>query len=281
MIVESPGSGRASRASELLPAGMLREESRAGYAERELPVPPLLTRDQALFLDVDGCLLELAPSPSEVEVPPWLAGLLTDLGETLDQAVAVISGRKLAVVDTLLSPWRAAGAGVHGAEIRLPGTDRIQFVQRSASAIVAKLRAKFVGEPEVLIEDKGAAVAIHFARCPEREAECEAALLDAMRAVPGMRMQSGRLVREALPDDSNKGTALRVLMQHAPFAGRMPVYAGDDRTDEAAFAEARTQQGFGVKVGAGATAAEHRLGTPNQVLLWLQASLASMRGENG
>ena len=269
------------RASSLLPEGMLQTDSPRPQAERELTVPPLLTRDQALFLDVDGCLLELAPSPGEVEVPPWLAGLLTDLGETLDQAVAVISGRSLAVVDTLLAPWHAAGAGVHGAEIRLPGTERIQFVQRSAAAIVARLRAQFVDAPEVLIEDKGAAVAIHFARCPEREAECEAALLDAMRVVPGMRMQAGRLVREAVPADSDKGTALRVLMQHAPFAGRTPVFAGDDRTDEAAFVEADTHRGFGVKVGAGATAAKHRLGTPNQVLLWLQASLASMRGENG
>ncbi len=259
---------------------MLQTEMSTGHVERELPVPPLLTREQALFLDVDGCLLELAPSPGEVTVPPWLAGLLTDLAETLDQAVAVISGRSLDVVDSLLTPWRSSGAGIHGAEIRLPGTDSIRMGSRSAAPIVAKLRAQFVDVPEVLIEDKGAAVAIHFARCPEREAECEKALLEAMRAVPGMRMQSGRLVREAVPADSDKGTALRVLMQHAPFAGRVPVFAGDDRTDEAAFAEARTQQGFGVKVGSGVTAAQHRLGTPNQVLLWLQASLASMRGES-
>ncbi len=256
------------------------DSATAPGADRELTVPPLLTRDQALFLDVDGCLLELAPSPSEVSVPPWLAGLLTELGDALDQAVAVISGRSLEVIDTLLAPWHAAGAGVHGAEMRLPGTDSVTVAPRSAAAIVARLRKRFLGVPDVLIEDKGSAVAIHFARCPEREAECEAALIEAMAGVPGMRVQSGRLVREAVPADSDKGAALRVLMQHAPFAGRVPVFAGDDRTDEAAFEEAATHQGFGIKVGSGPTAAQHRLGTPNQVLMWLQASLASMRGED-
>ncbi|TDU28283.1 trehalose 6-phosphatase [Panacagrimonas perspica] len=259
---------------------MLQTELPTGHEQRELPVPPLLTRDQALFLDVDGCLIELAPTPTEVVVPPWLAGLLTDLGEALDQAVAVISGRSLDVVDSLLAPWHAAGAGVHGAELRLPGSHRIDAAPRGAARIVERLRRQFIDVPGVLIEDKGAAVAIHFARCPEREAECEAALADAMRAVPGMRMQAGRLVREALPATADKGSALRTLMEHPPFAGRVPVFAGDDRTDEAAFAEAEKQRGFGVKVGAGSTAALYRLGTPNQVLLWLQASLASMRGEN-
>lgn len=247
--------------------------------DRELPVPPLLTRDQALLLDVDGCLLELAPTPSEVSVPSWLPGLLSELDEQLGGAVAVISGRSLDVIDVLLAPWRAAGAGVHGAELRLPGTDRIRIGPRSAAPIVARLRARFVDVPDVIVEDKGAAVAVHFARCPEREAECEAALLDAMRTVSGMRMQKGHHVREAVPADSDKGTALRVLMQHAPFAGRSPVFAGDDRTDEAAFAEVNARDGVSVKVGAGPTRARYRLGTPSQVLLWLQASLSSMRGD--
>lgn len=247
--------------------------------DRELPVPPLLTRDHALLLDVDGCLLEIAPTPNEVSVPTWLPALLSDLGDQLDQAVAVISGRSLDVIDVLLAPWRAAGAGVHGAELRLPGTDRIQLAPRNASAIVARLRARFVDVPDVIVEDKGAAVAVHFARCPEREAECEAALLDAMRGVPGMRLQKGHNVREAVPADSDKGTALGVLMQHAPFTGRMPVFAGDDRTDEAAFAEVNARDGISVKVGVGPTAARYRLGTPSQVLMWLQASLASMKGE--
>ncbi|MGH8519002.1 MAG: trehalose-phosphatase [Panacagrimonas sp.] len=253
----------------------------AVHVDRELPVPPLLTRDQALLLDVDGCLLDLAPTPNEVSVPSWLPGLLGDLEVQLDQAVAVISGRSLDVIDILLAPWRATGAGVHGAELRLPGTDRIQLAPRRAAAIVARLRARFVDVPDVIVEDKGAAVAVHFARCPEREAESEAALLEAMRAVTGMRMQKGHHVREAVPADSDKGTALRVLMQHAPFMGRPPVFAGDDRTDEAAFAEVNSMEGISVKVGRGSTEARYRLGTPSQVLLWLQASLDSMRGEPG
>src|SRR5690606_20979100 len=102
----------------------------------ELPVPPLLSRENALFLDVDGCLLELAPSPGEVSVPPWLAGLLAELSETLGQAVAVISGRSLDTIDMLLAPWCAAGAGIHGAELRLPGGDGIRPAPGGAAMIV-------------------------------------------------------------------------------------------------------------------------------------------------
>ena len=251
----------------------------AAPPDRELPVPPLLTRDQALFLDVDGCLLDLAPTPGEVTVPVWLAGLLSDLGDQLDQAVAVISGRSLDVVDVLLAPWRAAGAGVHGAQLRLPGSDRIERQPQDVSRIVTRLRARFAEVPEVIVEDKGAAVALHFARCPERQTECEEALLDAMRWVPGMRMQKGHHVREAVPAASDKGAALRALMRPAPFYGRTPVFAGDDRTDEAAFTEVVARGGVSVKVGRGPTGARYRLGSPSQVLSWLQASLASMRGD--
>lgn len=242
-----------------------------------LPPPALLTRSHALFLDVDGSLLELAPSPVEVVVPSGLATLLRELSVELEDAVAVVSGRSLIVVDQLLAPWQAPGAGIHGAELRFPGSFAIRRHEPIPESVAQTLRRHFALIPGVLIEDKGSAIAIHFARCPEHAQECERVMIQAVQGLAGLRLQHGRAVIEVLHDDCNKGGAIRVLMEHAPFTGRVPVFVGDDRTDEAAFSLVRGQGGVGVKVGSGVTQATHRLGDPAEVLRWLRASLAHLR----
>lgn len=244
-----------------------------------LPAPPPIGREHALFLDVDGCLIDLAPSPGEVRVAPRLPLVLSELGEELGGAVAVISGRSLGVIDQLLAPWRACGAGVHGAEIRLPCDGQTRYRGASLRPVVERLRERFGAHPDVLVEDKGMAVAVHYARCPEMQVRCEAAVLEEIRHLPDLRLQRGRAVIEALPQESDKGTALSALMRCEPFAGRIPVFAGDDRTDEAALAVLRDHpQAVGVKVGPGATAARYRLDSPTEVRGWLEASLRALRG---
>lgn len=244
---------------------------------RDLPEPPVLSRDDALFLDVDGSLLELAPTPVEVVVPPGLSTLLGELCAELQGAVAIVSGRSLIVVDQLLAPWRSAAAGVHGAEMRFPGNHAIRRKPPIPDAVARELRRRFANVPEVLIEDKASAVAIHFARCPERAEECERAILEAMQGIQGLRLQRGRAVLEAVYADANKGGAVRLLLEHAPLAGRRAVFVGDDRTDEAAFALVRGRDGIGIKVGEGVTQATHRLSDPAAVLRWLRSSLAALQ----
>lgn len=257
------------------------DPSPAATPRQNLPAPPPLAPDQALFLDVDGCLLELAPTPVEVVVPPGLVTLLREISTELRGAAAIVSGRSLIVVDQLLAPWRPAGAGVHGAELRFPGSLAIRRHDPITASVAQQLRRRFAEVPEVLIEDKASAVAIHFARCPERAAECESALTEAVQGVAGLRLQYGRAVIEAVRIDANKGGAVRVLMQHAVFAGRNPVFVGDDRTDEAAFALMRSCAGIGIKVGEGPTLASHRLADPSAVRGWLRDSLATLRGAPG
>lgn len=239
--------------------------------------PPLLTADQALFLDVDGTLLELAPTPSQVAVPAGLVELLQNLEDQL-QAVALVTGRSLHGVNDLLAPWQPSGAGVHGTELRLPGSRTIRGAAPIDPAIVRALRDRFAQVPEILIEDKGTAVAVHFARCPQYADTCEEAMIEIVRATAGLRLLRGRAVVEILPLESDKGSAVRELMRHAPFAGRRPVFVGDDVTDEAAFAAVETCGGVSVKVGPGLTLASYRLAGQPQVLQWLHASLASLRG---
>lgn len=243
-----------------------------------LPSPPRLTRDSALFLDVDGTLLELAPTPDSVRVPEGLAPLLGALSDALGGALAVVTGRSLARIEKLLSPWAVVGAGLHGIEFRWPGAadiDRAPFAP--LSPVVAKLRARFASEPAVEVEDKGVAVALHFRRAPERAAECAAAMAEIARSHPELRLLRGHCVIEALPVQANKGDAIRRLMQSAPFAGRVPAFVGDDVTDEDAFPVVGSFGGLCIKVGQHSSYAAHGVDGPRDVLEWLRSSLRSLQ----
>jgi len=241
--------------------------------------PPLLPGQTALYLDFDGTLAELAQSPDGVVIDESLPPLLAALAAQLDGALAILTGRRLAAIDAMISPVRVAGAGLHGAELR-PEPDITIFRGEPAAAtpLVRRLRKRFADDPRVLIEDKEVAVALHFRRAPARAAECR----EAMRAFAPpwlFDVIEGSKVVEARPRGVDKGSALRALSRLEPFVGRLPVCVGDDRTDEDGFAAAQALRGFGVKIGAGLSAARYRLGTVGEVHRWLRASLAGWAEE--
>ena len=241
--------------------------------------PPLLPGHTALYLDFDGTLADLAPSPDEVVIDPSLPPLLAALAAQLDGALAILTGRRLAAIDALISPVRVAGAGLHGAELRpAPGITIFRGEPAAATPLVRRLRKRFADDPRLLIEDKEVAVALHFRRAPTRAAECR----EAMRALAPpwlFDVIEGRKVVEARPRGADKGGALRALSRLEPFAGRMPVCVGDDRTDEDGFSAAQALRGFAVKVGSGITAARYRLATTADTRRWLRASLAAWAEE--
>lgn len=243
--------------------------------------PPLLSGAAALYLDFDGTLADIALHPGQVVVREPLPSLLLALRERLAGAVAVVTGRPLAAVDALLRPARLAGAGLHGAELRLPDGEIVRAANPDGiTNLVHALRDRFGGDPRLLIEDKGAGVALHFRRAPEREAECVAALRE-LAAAPELEVLVGHRVVEARARGSNKGLALRRLAARSPFSGRAPVFIGDDVTDEDGFVAARELGGHGIKVGAGATAARYRMAAVGQVHDWLSASLAALGPGSG
>lgn len=245
-------------------------------AEPPLTAPPLLGDGDALFLDFDGTLVDIAARPDRVVVDAQLPGTLEALAVRLGGAVAILTGRWLADVDGLLAPAVLAGAGLHGAERREGG--RVQMRPVGGIGEIARaLRERFGGDDRVLVEDKGAAVALHFRLAPKRAAECAQALRDAAAAWPGLEVVTGKMVIEARAHDCNKGRALRALAREAPFAGRTPVFAGDDVTDEDGFAAARELGGYGVKVGPGPTLARFRCAGVAEVHVWLRASLQSLQ----
>lgn len=246
-----------------------------------LEAPPRLDSRCALYLDFDGTLVDLAPTPKDVIVHSHLTGLLERLSSFLGGAVAIVTGRWLADVDGLLSPMVLPGAGLHGAELRQHemATVTVRTVP-GIGELVAHLRERFADDPRILVEDKGAAVSLHYRLAPERATECIQALRAAVAGQPALETLAGNMVVEARLRGTHKGIALQQLSEEPAFAGRMPVFVGDDVSDEDAFAVARDLGGYGVKVGdAGApdTCATYRWPSVAHVHAWLESSLAAPR----
>lgn len=246
--------------------------------------PPVPQPDRtALFLDLDGTLAEIRPDPDLVAIPHATLDTLRQLQGLLDGALAILSGRPGADVDRLLRPLALPYAASHGAERR----DRDGVVTRapavaSLPAAHAALRDQVADWPGVWIETKGHGLAVHFRAAPGFGPRVEAAVrATAARHAPDFDVQPGKMVFELRPHGFDKGGALRAFMQAEPFAGRLPVMVGDDLTDEAAFIAARQVGGYGVKIGAGPSAAPWRLDGPRALAGWLRqlarAALASAK----
>jgi trehalose 6-phosphate phosphatase len=238
--------------------------------------PPRLQADSALFLDFDGTLVDYALHPDGVTVAAGLPDLLVELREGLGGALAIVTGRTLAGLDALIGETRFAGAGLHGLEWRLAtGRTHRSGNPVGASRIVAALQERFGSDRKLVIEDKGASVALHWRRAPERSAECIAFMREIVDST-AFEVLRGHAVVEARPRGVHKGAAVRELSRHAPFAGRRPVYVGDDRTDEDGFRAALVLGGHGVKVGPEPTEARYRLASVDAVHRWLAESLVAL-----
>jgi trehalose 6-phosphate phosphatase len=238
--------------------------------------PPLLGANDALYLDFDGTLAQFAAHPDGVSVDDPLRALLEKLCARQGGALALVTGRPLAALDAMLAGPRYAGAGLHGLEWRVASGKTISSANPvGAHRFVRALRERFANDPRVVIEDKGAAVALHWRQAPERAEECVAAMKEIVSS-PDFEVLIGHAVAEARPRGANKGTAVRALSNHPPFKGRRPVFVGDDTTDEDGFRAAAEAGGHGVKVGPGATSARFRIATVAGVRDWLAASVAAL-----
>ncbi len=235
--------------------------------------PDLLTARDGLLVDFDGTLVELAESPEQLKPADDLVGLLQALSHRLGGALGVISGRRLESIDRWLAPLQLPGGGLHGTQMRLSaGPAPSPRVTPELVAQVAELEARYADVPGILVENKGAAIALHYRLAPDRREECRRAMRDVARHL-GFSLLSGHCVFEARPAGIDKGTALRELAETEPFAGRRLFFIGDDTTDEDAIRAVQGLGGVGIRVGAAQTAARHRLTDVSAVLDWLRASL--------
>ena len=237
--------------------------------------PPRVTAGDALFLDLDGTLVEIAPAPDAVRPARQLPALLERVSQRVGAALAVVSGRPISEIDRLLAPLTLPAAGLHGLERRsASGTYRPPPALPRFTELRAALRCFAAAHPGLLLEDKGAALALHYRARPELGAAAAAAVETALgSARSGIVVQHGKSVVELRPGGADKGMAVVAFMSKPPFAGRRPVFAGDDITDEAAFRAVRARGGIAVRVGGkGATAAEWCLADVAAVHAWLAAT---------
>ncbi|WP_034855260.1 trehalose-phosphatase [Sinorhizobium sojae] len=205
----------------------------------------------ALFLDIDGTLLDLAATPGAVSVPSSLPANLEALSRKLGGALALVTGRSLDYADQLFSPSHFPIAGLHGAERRDPD-GRVH--KATATAEFERLKIDLIADTAnwagVLIEDKGAAVAAHYRLAPDRKQALEPLMERALiRAGPNWTIQHGKMVIEIRPASADKGEAVTAFLAQPVFAGRRPIAIGDDVTDEAMFRTVNRLGGFSIRVG--------------------------------
>ena len=242
--------------------------------------PPLPTPrpDWALFLDFDGTLVEIAPAPCAVAPAPRLRPMLAALAVRLGGAVALVSGRPLADLDWLLAPLVLPAAGLHGLERRRADGAilRAEAPEEALAAARARLADFAARTPGVLLEDKGLTLALHYRGAPERAADCRRAARDAAAVAGGaLHLLEGKMVVELRPEGGDKGAAIAAFLAEPPFAGRTPVFAGDDRTDEDGFAVVAARGGISLRVGDGRdSVAQYRIASVEALLDWLAALAA-------
>ena len=241
-------------------------------------MPPLpAARDCCLFLDVDGTLLDLAPTPDSVVVDEPLRALLRVLERRCDGALALVSGRPVATLDRLFDPLILPVAGIHGCERRDAhghwlkphfNDAGLEEFRRALLQEISELRG-------VLVEDKEYALALHYRCAPGLEAPLRAALDRLAARMPeGLELIEGDEVFEIKPASHDKGTAIEAFLQEAPFEGRYPIFIGDDLTDQDGFAVVRRHMGMAIAVGSNVNS-EWRLDNPREVRRWLTHFVAS------
>ncbi len=231
--------------------------------------PPAALGNWALFLDIDGTLLELAATPDGVAVPEGLPALLDRLSGRLTGALALVSGRSLAGIDRLLPGGRDA-AGTHGVEWRQAGQART-LAESWPAELDAAVAAAAAQLPFLRVERKDHSIALHYRAAPDQGAAVRALAASVAGAAPRpFDLLDGKAVVEIIPAGAGKGAAIERFMANPPYAGRRPVFVGDDVTDEHGFAAVNRLGGISIHVGTNpATAARWRLDSPVAVRAWL------------
>ena len=241
-----------------------------------MPAPPdnLEPSGLALFLDVDGTLLDIEDHPSGVAADASLVALLKRLSRGLGGALSLISGRSVTDLDRIFGDTRFAAAGAHGAELRLYPDDPVTSTRWSLPAsVLEQVRAFAETDPGLLLEEKRGGVSLHYRRAPELREQCTEfvhGLLPELRRY--FRLIAGKMVFEFAPKEHHKGAAITEMMRHDPFAGRRAVFVGDDVTDEDGFRAVNAQAGITIRVGGSRNSeAEYSLQDVVAVRSWLES----------
>jgi trehalose 6-phosphate phosphatase len=227
----------------------------------------------AILLDVDGTLLDIAPTPNEVVVPRDLPEMLSRVRDRLDGALALVSGRMISEIDNFFAPLKLAAIGGHGAEMR-PVADG-PILAGQATSLDAEFKQRLIDiaarHPGVLLEDKGYSLALHYRQVPKQGVALIHEIKHAHAAWgdQSIELLFGKAVLELEFAGFNKGSAVRQLMTYPPFARRAPIFVGDDRTDEDAFKVMPEFNGQSMSVGRKLPGIDKYFECPADVRHWL------------
>jgi trehalose 6-phosphate phosphatase len=239
-------------------------------------------RECAILLDIDGTIVDIAPTPRQVWVSPELRHTLARLQVLTGGAVALVSGRKLSEIDLLFAPLQLAAVGGHGAEIRpVPGAEP----QTRAGSLSAELKRRLATltelGPGILVEDKGYSLALHYRLAADLGPALHAAVTRiCARAATNAAVEilPGKAVVEVKPAQVSKAMAVRELMTYPPFLDRHPIFIGDDVTDEPVFGVIPDFGGLGFSVGRVVPGVNGHFDRPENVRTWL-ARIVADRGD--
>jgi len=237
-----------------------------------VPVPSSLVphlSETAVLLDIDGTLLELAPTPREVWVPPGLAKTLHRLHKRTNGALALVSGRSINDIDLIFAPDQFPAVGGHGAEMRIEADS--EAVSAHAPPMDKELKRRLAAiarlSPGILLEDKGYSLALHYRLAPHAEKAIYAAVSLIRADLPNAPIEvlPGKLVCEIKHSGFTKASGVMELMTHEPFKGRRPLFIGDDVTDESVFAIMPDLDGLAFSVGRRARGVAGHFDAPSDV----------------
>lgn len=223
----------------------------------------------ALFLDIDGTILDIAPTAHDVVVPKTLVDSLDRLQHKLNGALAFLSGRTIQDIDRLFAPLRFPCAGAHGAEWRLSSGGPINSIAPLSESLRMKISGTFANMAGVRVEDKGYTIAVHYRQSPELAEKIKKALGEHIdqSEIP-LTLIPGRKVFEIAMPSHNKGQALERFIKTAPFKNRRPVFLGDDITDIAAMGACLKNGGIAARIG-NSKANLNAFANPEAVRRWI------------
>ncbi len=238
------------------------------------------TKSIALLLDVDGTIIDIGPTPHEVHVSDDLCKSLARLLELTGGALALVSGRPIADLDRLFSPLVLPAIGGHGAEMRVHGAQVIPCAKPLPQELRRQLADAATPDSGILVEDKGYSLALHYRNVPQDEGRLREHIAAGRAAFPGEATEilPGKAMLEVKRPGINKGEGVRKLLTHPPFAGRMPVFIGDDVTDELVFAILSELGGKGFSVSRHFSGVTGIFDSPMDVRLALQRLAAKGQG---
>lgn len=248
-----------------------------------MPLPDRIDPDRyAIFLDFDGTLVDLAERPDLVHMPPETRETLGLLSSRYGGAIAIITGRDIATIDGFTEPLKLPIAGVHGLSRRdVNGALHVpDFDPEPLRALEATLRPLIEREDGLLLEKKLGALVLHYRQRPDLEDHCRETMQRAVHSHPSLALRKGKMIVEAVGYPTDKGRAIQTFLGEAPFEGRIPVFAGDDLTDEDGFLLVNQLDGVSIKIGSGETAAAYRVDDRQALMSWFNSILKNSRNKN-